>query len=69
MNKGRWINSSALWYLSASEKFAEALSFYNSVVGEPQLLVFTSKLRIGVCLKGVLNNGSTNFIPDINRIK
>lgn len=51
------------------EKFAETLGFYNSVVGESQLLVLTSKLRIGVGLEGVLNNGSSDFIPDINRIK
>ncbi len=54
---------------SAPEKFTKTLGFYDSVVGEPQLFIFTGKLGIGAGLEGVLNNGSTNFIPNANRIK
>lgn len=32
---------SILFYLSASEKFAETLGLYNSVVGKPKLLRLT----------------------------
>ena len=56
-------------YLSAPEKFAETLRLDNSIVGEPQLLVLTGELGIGVGFKGVLNNGSTDFVPNFDGMK
>lgn len=60
---------SILFYLSASEKFAETLGFYNSVVGKPKLLILTGQLRVSIGLKGVLNNGCADFVPDVNGIE
>ena len=60
---------SILFYLSASEKFAETLGFYNSVVGKPKLLILTGQLRVSIGLKGVLNNGCADFVPDVNWIE
>ena len=60
---------SILFYLSASVKFTETLGFYDSVVGEPELFILTGKLGVGVGLKSILNNGSTDFVPNSNGIE
>lgn len=47
----------------------ETLGFYNSVVGEPKLLILAGQLRVSVGLKGFLNNGDADFVPDVNEIE
>ncbi len=55
--------------LSASQKFTEALGFYDPIVREPELFILPGELGVGVGLKSVLNNGGTDFIPDFNGIE
>ena len=55
--------------LFVSKLFAEALRFYDSVVREPELLIFTGKLRIGGGFKGVLNDRDTDLVPYLNGVE
>ena len=55
--------------LFVSKLFAEALRFYDSVVGEPELLILAGKLWIGGGFKGVLNDRDTNLVPNRNGIE
>ena len=55
--------------LSAREKLPQALGFYDSVVGEPELFILAGKLGVGAGLEGVLDEGGTDLIPDIHGIE